>query len=180
MAFFDPLPVTVSELRFTDPDYEPLGPPRDLLGVTLAPMVVASTREAAVVLEAGWAYPEGLMLRFGVRIRRSISAEDGTYLSPTFHWHWPPQPPDAAFVNIGLRYPDGAKLTNTDAPNASGGLNSLGGSASSTGGSHEFFAWPAPRNGPVEVWTRWEAAQIPETHVVISLPVTSSAQRLFD
>src|SRR4051794_7214834 len=167
MPFFQPLPVDVGHLSFVEVDVEPVGPPRDIAGHTVPTRVLASTSEVAILLEGGWVYPQGLVLRFGARVRRSLAATALSYAPPIFHWHWPPHLPGAEFINVGVGYRDGSRFTNTDRPDAPAALHGLSGSGSSMAGWHEFWLSPAPPGGDIELWTRWVAAGVEETATAI-------------
>jgi hypothetical protein len=179
VAFFSPLPAKIARLVYVDSEREPIVPPREILGRSIPPVLLATNDEAALVLEGGVAYPQGLVLRFGARVRRSIATRDSTYFSPLFHWHWPPHPPDGGFVNVGVRYADGTTFTNTDPPGARGAFHGLSGSGSAIAGWHEFWIAPAPMDSHVEVWSQWVGAGIDETVTTIDVPVGDPVKKIW-
>ncbi len=134
-----------------------------MLGVAIAPALVASTAEAALVVEGGVVYPAGVLVRVGARLRRAISQTDN-YIAPQFHWHWPPHPPDAGFIDVGVRFVDGTELRNSDNT-----LLSLSGAGSALSAWHDLWAPGAPLDGTVELWTRWIGAGIAETRTRLEL-----------
>lgn len=142
-----------------------------------APWIVARSDHAAVVISRLRAYPVGVEMAVVGCLRGSEAVR-----AHGAHRHlgrgWPsfgtgPLPDE--HLRIGVAWPDGGRATNIDGPGPvladrtepTHGLD--GGAVSSSGSvtSFEFWLWPVPTSGHLEVVVEWPAFGVLETRSVL-------------
>lgn len=173
MNFFpDPvLPTEPDELR--DPPQPPwLNPPEDVLpGVVPLELILARSQSTAVLLIGIRAFPTGLSMTLGVRVRgplrrRDLHSEvfDGPYSHDMdAEWH-------AGRLKWGFELSDGRRVTNVDAPvwrehDEHGNdpswypdrpvLSGGGGGGGMHSVDRECWLWPLPPPGRLSVVCQW-------------------------
>ena len=167
MGFFDDPPAR--DERFApDPRRQPdwIGPPENMAGGTLElDLVLANTGRVAAVLQGAIAYPTGVELRLGL-FRRP----DGAMRFEPF---------ERARFGIGL--PDGRKLTDLrweEDPEATARLVQRGGGGGGLTWDQDYWLWPLPPEGTLQIAFAWPDEGIDETVVEIDAgPIRAAAAR---
>ena len=179
MPFFERPP---REHDDEDDDFDNFVEPRrnHMGGVVAVELLLARSDTAVVAIRSIVAYPDGFEFTLTCWVRRHprprrprrfrqpvlmhpMEVEDGEDLPPEF-------------LRFGIEFPDGARVTNLDAPHwrmspdatePAHGLETRGGSGNDAEYEQEFTAWPLPTPGALAFVCEWPAYDIPETRVEI-------------
>lgn len=178
MGFFD-LPDREPDDDELDVDDEEEGfadrwPGAWIAGVVPVELVVARSDRAAVVVTRISAYPDGFELTMSSYLHRSVKRTRRQHLHHPMMWDdigEPGEPLPDELLRFGLMWPDGGRATNLDgwgrswpdATEPAHGLESHSGSGSDREYSQEYWAWPLPGAGPLEMVAEWPAFGIDES-----------------
>lgn len=157
------------------------GPPSDEIPAMLAaPVRLATTQHAAVMLIGAHVHREGVELRIERRLRRrDLDATGWHRLLGSMGGHWSPEPTEGR-MRFGVVLADGTRIVDSDAwtpdrdpferPDGPV-LRANGGGGG--GGEHEYamsdglWLWPLPPEGPLELVVQWADAGIGETRTTL-------------
>ena len=134
--------------------------------------LMARSASAAVIIKRVAVYRDGFELTVAGLLHPSVGPDDGC----VDRWGMgrPGKPVPDEMLRVGLAWPDGGRATNLDEwgrmwstdvepePTAHG-LETNGGSGSSFEMSHDYWAWPVPEAGPLQLVVEWPAYGIAET-----------------
>lgn len=179
-----------------------MGPPDDVLaGVVPVELVLGRSENTAVLLHGIRAFPAGLEMTLGVRIRRRPGRRDlheevfdGPY-SHDMDGEW-----ESGRLKWGFELADGRRVTNVDPspyneqPNREHPhshtpedlawaperpvLQGGGGGGGPRSVDRQYWLWPLPPAGPLRVACQWPAQEIPLTvHDLDAAPFLDAAAR---
>jgi hypothetical protein len=194
MNFFpDVSPAADGDATEELPEQAWMGAPNDVLpGVVPVELIIGLSESAVVMLPSIRAYPAGLSISIGVRVRGPMHRTDlhSEILSPytrDLDAEW-----QATRLKWGFELPDGARVTNLDprpwsphsdqlnptpepdgpvltAKRAGGGPRSV---------NLDYWLWPLPRSGPIRVACQWLAEDIQMSFVELQTqPLLDAAAR---
>jgi hypothetical protein len=181
MGFFEIPPRDVAE-DLAEVDEEELVEARWLGGAVPLEELIAVSAEAAIGVRGVVAYRDGFRIEVVAWVRRPQRRRGyrmpGSHIQ--LHTHrfglWQDDgsvSPD--FVRFGIQFADGGRATNVDdalgwpdATEPMHGLDSRGGSSSDSEASQEFWAWPLPETGDLDLVCEWPAYGIPESRLTVS------------
>jgi hypothetical protein len=167
MGFFDDVPRRdehLWEVRRRQAEW--VGPPENIIGGTaILDRVLVNSGAAAVVLGGAEAFPTGVILRVGAMRRPAPKLRD-TY----------------EHLRFGVGLPDGRNLVaghcDDDEREPSARLMPRGGSHGPLMLSRDYWLWPLPPEGPLQIAVEWTDEGIDETVVAIdSAPLREAAGR---
>jgi hypothetical protein len=166
MGFFDDVPRRDEDV-WEQPRRQAawVGPPENVTGGTaILDRVLVNTGDTAVVLRSAEAFPTGVVLRVAA-IRRPVAK-----LRDTF-----------AGFRFGIGLPDGRNLVADhweDDGHPTARLSSRGGSHGPLALDYDYWLWPLPAEGPLQIAVEWPDQGIEETVVEIdSAPLREAAGR---
>jgi hypothetical protein len=172
MTFFEPPPPPPEEPA--EPVAHPwLGPPNNVLGVTIPiDAVLARSQKAIVTLGSLVAYPEGFTLEYLILVRDPDAGEHLPELHRYAHRRsGGDELPDELF-RFGIEFADGSRATTLDvrraftsSPDEIRGpiLAPRGGGGSLDRWQGSYWVWPLPPDGPLAFVCEWPVAGIPLT-----------------
>jgi hypothetical protein len=167
MGFFDDVPPP-EERFWVEPHRQPewSGPPENMVGGAVAlDLVLANTGDAAISLSVAVAYPTGVELR--INGCRRFTGE------PAMH--------DAYHqLRFGVGLPDGRRVVADrwadDDDDATERLVNRGGGGGGLTWQWDYWLWPLPPEGTLQVACMWEEQGIEETVVEIDAgPIRAAA-----
>jgi hypothetical protein len=168
MGFFDEIAPPREERWEVDSHRQPewIGPPENMAGGTVVlDRVLANTGDAAVVLRGGRAFPTGLTLSVDL-LRRPV----GAITHEGFER-----------FRFGIGLSDGRKVTAdrfSDALDASPRLIQHGGGGGGLTWEQNYWLWPLPGEGTLQIACQWEPVGIEETVIEIdTAPIREAASR---
>lgn len=177
VEFFDSIPLPEPAEPVPQPEW---AAPRDTempvsLGIDIT---LAVSEAAAVYVSRPAAYVNGLTFEL-VTVQRNTDLSDPQAIHRYGFFHGaPPRGPDLPpdFLRFGIELPGGSRLTNLgsflpqdlapDQPVAA--LLPRGGGGNPGRYSQEWWLWPLPTSGDVELVCEWPAFDIPESRAKLS------------
>jgi hypothetical protein len=129
-------------------------------------VTLAFTGEVAIVLRSVVAFPDGVECHLEVRARQEIDNLVNGDAFPTIHSRWPPRPPGAGFILVGVRFGNGATARNWG-PSEGAAIVLAGGGGSPRMSKLNFYIFPLVSDGPMEVWVEWPGAGIEATRTLL-------------
>jgi hypothetical protein len=183
MSFFEIPAPEPRDVAAEEPE-EPVAP-RWLGGVLPVEELIARSGQAAVAVRRIVAFPDGFQLDVVAWLRRPRPLSrpgSGRWrgariqLSPHPFGIWQDDGSlDPDFVRFGIQFPGGSRATNLDraldwpdATEPAHGMRSRGGSASGDEADQEFWVWPVPEAGDLDLVCEWPAGEIAESRLTIS------------
>ena len=175
-------------MGFTDddddaaPDPTRLGPPTDQVpGVVPVEVVLGRSSDVAVLLTGMRAFPDGVAMVLGVRLRQRVAGVDVEAWDDMFD-HGHPEPGDSRWQEARLRwgftFADGAGVSNLEAHPGGISLHGGGGSGSDQGCDRDYWLSPLPPAGPIQVFSEWPRAGLPlAVSIIDALPILEAAAR---
>ena len=171
MSFFPDLPPTTDRDQSDESPQPPwTGPPDDMLpGVVPVELIIGRSESTVVILTGMHAYPAGLGMRLGVRVRAPMHRRD---LSDEVFGHTYDMDADwqARRLKWGFELADGRRVTNVgpfppvfDEPAHKPDRPVLvqgGGSGGDRSVDADYWLWPLPPAGPLRVACQWLAQGI--------------------
>ena len=159
------------------------GPPEDQLpGVVPVEVVLGQSSEVAVLLTGMRAFPGGVAMVLGVRLRRRMPAMDVDLFDDVFDHRGPDETRDPAWQQSRLRWgfvlDGGAEVDNLGA--AAGGmrLHGGGGSGGDQSCDRDFWLSTLPPSGPLQVFCAWPRMGLARTTGTLDAdPVVQAAAR---
>jgi hypothetical protein len=143
-----------------------VGPPENVAGVTVPlDIVLANTGDAAVVITGARAYPTGLALAVAL-LRRPVGAITHEGFEK---------------FRLGIGLADGRTVTGErwhEDPAATARLVQRGGGGGGLTWEQDYWLWPLPPAGTLQIACQWLPAGIEETVVEIdAAPIREAAAR---
>jgi hypothetical protein len=166
-------------------------PPRGVLpGVVPAETVLARSEAATVSLGRLWVYPTGF------EVRMLVDWDEESELDPFQHRlmrRGREAPADSGErLVLGFSFADGSETSNRERGRGMGvdrdspvpTLTGMGTGAGGGHGSANFWLWPLPPTGPIEVFCEWAAAGIAPTRRALDAEAIAAAagraQKVFE
>jgi hypothetical protein len=185
--FFEaPPPRSEPEESYEEPPVPPwFGPPRGVLpcAIPLAE-VIARTDKAAIGIAGIFAYNTGFELKVFVLLTRDSARLVHPFrFGESFDDEGPLSP---KLVRVGLEYSDGRKATNTnprwpmfgedaDVDESRPTMVQEGGNGGEREWRQDFWCWPLPSPGPLQIVCEWPMMEIPLTRFEIGADVVLGA-----
>ncbi len=182
MGFFEIPPRPDDELA--PPEEEELPEPRWLGGALPLEDLIAVSEQAAVGVRGIVAYRDGFRLELLAWLRQPPPRRrrrwmPGSHIVVDSHHHAGLWQEDGtvspSFVRFGIQFADGGRVTNVDdalgwpdATEPMHGLESRGGSSSDDQADQEYWVWPVPETGDLDLVCEWPAYGIPESRLTVN------------
>jgi hypothetical protein len=180
-GFFKPPPPPPREPEQRPPPW--MGPPENVWGATVAwEAVLANTGEAAVCVGNMRAYPTGFELTVVSALRRPNEFAESFDPGWRFRARRGPELPDE-LLRFGVEFADGSRATNLgswpshDAPSEPSGpvLIERGGGGRPGYWHQDYWIWPLPPDGPLQMVCEWPRHGIPVTMQQLDAAVIRTA-----
>jgi hypothetical protein len=159
------------------------GPPEDQLpGVVPVEVVLAQSPEVAVLLTGMRAFPDGIAMVLGVRLRRRARGAGTELFDDVFDHRDSDEPPDPAWQQGRLRWgfvlDGGAEVDNLGATADRMQLHGGGGGGHEQSCDRDFWLSALPPSGPLEVFCAWPRMGLPRMTQSLDVePIVQAAAR---
>jgi hypothetical protein len=182
MGFFD-IPPLDEEDEELGAEIDELPEGRWLGGVVPVEEIIGASEQAAIGVRRIVAYPDGFQLDVVAwvrkperRRRRRFLMSHGIMLQDHGYGYRDEDGTVAKdLVRFGVQFPDGGKVTNLDRgpgwPDATEpmhGMSGRGGSSSDSEAEQDFWIWPVPESGDIELVCEWPGYGIGDSRLTIS------------
>jgi hypothetical protein len=155
-------------------------PPANVVPVVVPlGLVLARNQDAAIAVPAVQAYPTGLSLELGIRVRQPDGHRRGPQV-PVFAY----ETTSDEFVRLGVQFSDGRKATNLRRPRPPRAgepppgplLTPCGGSGGQGAWDTPYWLWPLPPPGRLLIVAEWPAYHLSETSAEVDAdPILAAA-----
>ena len=157
-------------------------PEGQIPGVVPVELVLAQSPDVAVLLTGVRAFPSGVAVVLGVRMRRRVPGLDEQVWEDVFDHRRSDEAVDPVWQKSRLRwgfvFADGVEVNNLEVHPGEIYLHGGGGSGSEQSCDRDYWLSTLPSAGPLEVFCEWPRVGLPRTTTLLdAAPIRDAAVR---